>query len=134
MKLWNKRVFYIEDNAANSGVIATLLQLEGAKVGRDTWGTRWYERLRIFTPVDLILLDLNLPNGLSGYDVYEQIRQHHEFDKVPVVIVSANDPEIEMPIARARGLDGYIPKPLSGNFPNLVAHVIKGNKVWGDID
>ena len=89
------------------------------------------EKLHVAMPVDLILLDLALPRGVTGYDVYDCVKADGELANIPVVIVSAADPTIEMPKARDKGLDGYISKPLKyGTFGRTIASILNGQKVW----
>jgi DNA-binding response OmpR family regulator len=63
--------------------------------------------------IDLILLDLAFPRGLSGYDIYDDIQAIQELKAIPIVVVTAADLSVEMPKARQKGLNGFISKPLS---------------------
>ncbi|MFR7992952.1 MAG: response regulator transcription factor [Lachnospiraceae bacterium] len=58
---------------------------------------------------DLLLLDINLPDG-SGLDFCREIRQTSE---VPVLFLTANDTEEDMLDGFAAGCDDYISKPFS---------------------
>ena len=80
------------------------------------------------------MLDLGLPRGLSGYDVFEKIKAEPELADISVVVVTAADPSIEMPIARNKGMQGFISKPLSyANFGKTIAAVLDGQQVWGEL-
>ena len=132
MILKDKRIFYFDDDINNRAVVQTILEQSGAKFAFERWGgPQALTRLREFMPVDLILLDLMFPRGISGYDVYDAIRQDPQFAAIPVVIVSAADPSIEMPRARRKRLDGYISKPIDVfAFPRLLAGFFEGQSVW----
>ena len=132
MLLENRRIFYIEDDLNNRAVVQTILERNGAKFAFERWGdANSLTKLEAFMPVDLILLDLMLPNHVSGYDVYEAIRADSGLRDVPVVIISAADPSIEMPKARRKGIQGYISKPIDVlTFPRLIAHFFEGQSIW----
>jgi CheY-like chemotaxis protein len=130
--LANKRVFYVEDDARNRSVVQILLQHAGAIVEFDRWGfaETAIPKIKGFRP-DLILLDLMLPANVSGYEVYEAIRRISAFDGVPVVFVSASDPEIEIPKAKAHGVNGFISKPINiQTFAQHLISVLDGATVW----
>ncbi len=59
--------------------------------------------------LDLILLDLNLPDG-SGYDLLRRIKDSRN---IPVVIITANDLEIDEVRGLELGAEDYITKPFS---------------------
>ncbi len=59
--------------------------------------------------VSLIILDINLPDG-SGYTFLEEIRRESE---VPVIMLTANDLEIDQVTGFSLGADDYITKPFS---------------------
>lgn len=58
---------------------------------------------------DLILLDINLPDG-NGFDFLRKIRHS---SSVPVIILTANDQEMDEVTGLELGADDYITKPFS---------------------
>ena len=133
--LHNRRIFIVEDNLANRAIEQMILERHGAKTAIERYGTDTLEKLNKFVPVDLIVMDLMLPNGVSGFDVADQIWQHEAFKNVPMVIVSASDPAESMPLARARGFSGFISKPIDfDNFPIQISRIIKGEQIWFEGD
>lgn len=67
------------------------------------------EKLREKKEFSLILLDLNLPDG-SGYDLLREVK---ETGDVPVIILTANDLEIDEVRGLELGAEDYITKPFS---------------------
>lgn len=61
------------------------------------------------TEFDLILLDLNLPDG-SGYDLLKEIKKS---GSTPVIILTANDLEMDEVRGLELGAEDYITKPFS---------------------
>lgn len=58
---------------------------------------------------DMVLLDINLPDG-SGYDFLKEVRQDSQ---IPVLMLTANDLEIDEVTGFSLGADDYITKPFS---------------------
>lgn len=58
---------------------------------------------------DVILLDCNLPD-LSGFDLAERIRK---FSRIPMLMLTARDSEIDEIKALELGIDDYMSKPFS---------------------
>jgi CheY-like chemotaxis protein len=134
MLLQGKRIFVVEDDPSNLAIITTILRRHGASVPFETWGSGAVETLKMCLPIDLILLDLALPRGVSGYDIYDQIKLVPELANIPVVVVTAADPGIEMPKARKKGLNGFISKPLSyTSFGESIEAILNGEQIWGDL-
>jgi CheY-like chemotaxis protein len=131
--LIGKRIFIVEDNASNSTIMRVLLQAVGAIVYNDRFAINTVERIHEAGKIDLILMDLMLSKGQSGYDVFDEIRKDPELAKIPAIIVSASDPALEMNRARDKGFNGYISKPINNQtFARIIASVIEGQTVWGD--
>lgn len=59
---------------------------------------------------DLLILDINLPDG-SGLDLLRQVRS--EGDTTPVILLTANDLELDEVTGLEAGADDYITKPFS---------------------
>ena len=58
---------------------------------------------------DLLILDINLPDG-SGLELLEQVRKTSH---VPVILLTANDLEMDVVTGLESGADDYITKPFS---------------------
>lgn len=58
---------------------------------------------------DLLVLDINLPDG-SGFALCQEIRIH---SKVPVILLTARDMELDIVAGLESGADDYITKPFS---------------------
>jgi len=131
--LSNKRIFIVEDNMANRAIETVILERQGAVVSMDRYGTETLERMIRFAPVHLVVMDLMLQEGVSGFDVAAQIRQHPDFKDVPIVAVSAADPAEVMAKVRAKGFKGFISKPVDyDRFPRQLARVLGGGTVWNE--
>jgi CheY-like chemotaxis protein len=131
MLLKDKRIFIVEDNLSNRAITQMLLEQFGAKTAIDRWGVETLERLRAFMPVNLILMDLMLPGGITGYDVFDRIRAQAEFAAVPIVALSASDPSTAIPLTQERGFAGFISKPIDFHkFPKQILNVLDGEIVW----
>lgn len=60
--------------------------------------------------VSLILLDINLPDG-SGLDLLREIKKN--MPGVPVILLTANDTDMDIVDGLEQGADDYITKPFS---------------------
>ena len=133
MILNGKRIIYIEDDLRNRIMVQTLLEAEGAKTMFERWGTPGTALSVIagYLPVDLILLDLMLGYGYSGYDILHAIRQQPMFQGIPVVMISAADASVEMPKARDLGVASYLSKPIDAPlFAHQIADILAGTSIW----
>ena len=67
------------------------------------------EQILCSTP-SLILLDINLPDG-SGLDFLKEIKKGS--DSIPVILLTANDTDLDIVNGLELGADDYITKPFS---------------------
>jgi CheY-like chemotaxis protein len=131
MILKGKHIFIVEDNLTNRVVFQMSLIVEGAKVDFERWGRDTITQIRGYSHIDLIILDLMLPNGISGYDIFTEIRAHTEFVHVPIVAVSAAETTVAIPKTQAMGFSGFIAKPIDETlFPRQLARLINQEKIW----
>ena len=130
--LKGKRIFYVEDNPGNASVAQVILEQAGAKVMIERYGRdEVLPKLKAFMPIDIILLDLMFPMNVTGYDIFDLIRTDPTFNAIPILAVSASDPEIEVPKLRKRGFVGLVSKPLDlRRFPQQVSSAMQGQTVW----
>jgi two-component system cell cycle response regulator DivK len=130
--LSGKRIFYIEDDVKNRSIAQMILEQSGATVGFERWGKAdAINKLLAFYPVDVILLDLMFPRGVTGYDVFEAIQAEPLLADIPVIAVSASDPALEIPRLKRLGFAGFISKPIDIRlFPQQISHCINGELIW----
>ena len=60
--------------------------------------------------VSLVLLDINLPDG-NGLELLQEIKT--QTPKLPVILLTANDTDMDIVDGLERGADDYITKPFS---------------------
>lgn len=102
------KILIIEDDETlNEGIAMTLEGEETSilQAGSLEEGQSFFEREH----PDLILLDVNLPDG-DGFAFCRELRQKSD---VPVIFLTANDMEIDIVRGLEMGGDDYITKPFS---------------------
>jgi DNA-binding response OmpR family regulator len=72
---------------------------------------------------DVILLDLNLPGSLDGFDVCARLRADPQTKSVPILIISAMDDSGSKTRALEAGANAYYTKPFS---PTALLKEIEG--------
>lgn len=130
MTLRGKNILITEDDTMNRVVYTMILNKVGAHVDFDRWGSDsiWKLEQRSY---DLIILDLMLPHGESGYEIFKKIRQLPEYANVPIVAVSASEPGQAIKETRRLGFDGFIAKPIDKNiFPQQLEKLLEGETIW----
>ncbi|MCA0457739.1 MAG: response regulator [Chloroflexi bacterium] len=131
MILKDKRIFIVEDNMQNRLIFQMALIRQGASVDFERWGRDTLYHLQNMSHIDLIILDLMLADGISGLDLFDQIRQVPKYSALPIIAVSAMDPSIAIPKTRAKGFSGFIAKPIDNIlFPKQLVSILNGEKVW----
>ncbi|MEO7113080.1 MAG: response regulator [Polyangiaceae bacterium] len=118
------RILIIEDADSIRRMIEALVAGRGHAVETANSGARGVE-LAIATPPDLVLLDLNLPGTLDGFQVCERLRSNPTTKTVPIVIISALDDEDSKRRATEAGANAYYTKPFS---PMALLKEIEGRK------
>ena len=129
--LGSKKIFIVEDDTMNMVVYGALLRNTGATVIQDLWTTDSINMMLRKLPIDVILMDLMLRYGNTGYDIFQTIQKYPELRNIPVIAVSAADPGIEIPKARDMGFAGFIGKPINPvKFPEQILSCVQGEPVW----
>lgn len=107
-------VLQVEDDAVYRELTMILLEAAGCtmiQAGTAEEGIR----LAREKPVDLILMDVNLP-GMGGFSAARVLRDDPRTKHVPVVALTSGDvPDEEQQRARAAGFDAYLTKPIEGH-------------------
>lgn len=101
-------IFLIEDDEALAEGISFMLEKEGYETERFSACSDSRRALEQTQP-DLILLDWNLPDG----DGLMLCREISEKWKIPILMITARDMEIDQVMCLESGADDYIAKPFS---------------------
>jgi DNA-binding response OmpR family regulator len=102
-------ILVVDDDADIRELIKHRLELSGYKVAFAADAGTALTLARTAQP-DLILLDLTLPGG-DGFMILERMQHLATLAHVPVIAVSAREPEPNESRARELGAVGYIHKP-----------------------
>lgn len=106
------RLLYIEDNESNLNLVFKIMKshpsytLITARTGKEGLEKAANEK------VDLILLDLNLPD-IYGYEVFDMLKSNKQTEEIPVIAVSANAMPQDIKFALDKGFDNYVTKPFN---------------------
>lgn len=114
-------VLYIEDNPDNMTLVQRALENRGYKLLKARNGLEGLTMAEA-EAVDLILLDINLPD-IDGYEVAQRLRRSEKLalKTVPIIAVTANALKGDAEKALNAGCDVYMSKPI--NIRELWARV-----------
>jgi DNA-binding response OmpR family regulator len=102
------RVLVVEDDEGIRDMLKYNLTAAGFSVQEASDGASGLRTARTARP-DLVLLDLMLP-GMSGFDFCRALRRS---SRVPIIIITAKDSEVDKIVGLELGADDYITKPFS---------------------
>ncbi|WP_431091367.1 response regulator transcription factor [Paenibacillus sp. 8b26] len=101
-------ILIVEDDIALSNGIVLALK-EPNNVFTQTYDIATAKEQLNVTAFDLVILDVNLPDG-NGLDLLTHIRKK---TNIPVIVLTANDMETDVVTGFELGADDYITKPFS---------------------
>lgn len=102
------RVLVVEDDEGIREMLKYNLVAAGFSVVEASDGAAGLRTARTSNP-DLVLLDLMLP-GMSGLDFCRALRRT---SRVPIIMLTAKDAEIDKVVGLELGADDYVTKPFS---------------------
>ena len=115
----NLKILIVEDDQISDKLITKMLQKISQKVLHVRTGTDAVETFRTNPDIDLILMDINLPE----MDGYEAVRQIRECNKDVIIIAQTAYALIgEKEKAIAKGCNNYLSKPID---QSLLKNLIK---------
>jgi two-component system, OmpR family, response regulator len=102
------RILIVEDDRDEAEFLKSFLEGHRyqVEIARDAGQARVAFSMHI---PDFVILDLILPNEVSGFEVCERMKR--ENDGVPVMILSAIDMDDSRDLAMRVGADSYVTKP-----------------------
>jgi len=119
------RVVYVEDDPDMIDLVQVVLGTDQFEIAGAVEGNAGLALMRDETPA-LVLLDLMLP-GMSGWAVYQAMKQDEQLSQIPVIVVTAQN----APIDRILGehiakVQVYITKPFSPKELRTAVYMVLG--------
>lgn len=112
----NKKILVVDDEMPISDIIKFNLLKEGYEVETAFDGEEALKKAYQYQP-DLVLLDVMLPK-LDGFQVCRKIRESF---KMPIIMLTAKEEEVDKVLGFELGADDYITKPFG--MRELIARV-----------
>lgn len=104
-------VLVVDDEESIQKLVAYNFQRAGFAVETASNGQEAYDRLRVdASRYDIVILDWMLP-GMDGMEVCKRLRM--EQVRVPIILLTARDEEVDLVIGLEMGADDYVTKPFS---------------------
>ena len=103
-------ILIVDDQLAIRRIITRILQTEGYELHTASNGQEALELAAKIIP-DVILLDVLMPEGLSGFEVCRRLREMPILNDVPILMVTALDDRESRLEGIKSGADDFIVKP-----------------------
>lgn len=104
-----KTILIIEDDNFLQGLEAKKLEKEGYGVVMASNATEAFSILNSDKKIDLILLDLLLPE-IDGFTILQKVREDEKIKSIPVIVFSNLSEEKDVEKATALGVSEYLVK------------------------
>lgn len=105
----NIKILLVEDDKALAITISNLLRVKGYEVTHAADGAAGIQKAFALLP-DLILCDISM-NEISGYDVFNVLKESSATAMIPFVFLTAKSDLKEIRFGMQLGADDYIVKP-----------------------
>jgi CheY-like chemotaxis protein/signal transduction histidine kinase len=106
-----KKVLIVDDDVRNVFALTSVLEANGMEVVFAENGRDGIEMLRENQDVDLILMDIMMPE-MDGYQTMQAVRQISPFEKLPIISLTAKAMKGDREKSIASGASDYITKPV----------------------
>ena len=106
------RVLVVDDSRAARSLIGRMVRELGFEVVEAAQGREALEQLVAHAPIDLVLVDWNMPE-MDGFEFVVAARADGRFDTVPVVMCTSETEMSQVVRALEAGASEYIMKPFT---------------------
>lgn len=119
------RTLHVEDNAEVRSIVKYFLrkkriQVDAAETGQDAIRQAKEERY------DVIIMDVNLGEGMDGIETTRRLRSLADYKDVPIIAVTANLTTNIREHCLEAGMDAFLPKPFQKeDLLNTIRHVME---------
>ena len=109
--LQGRTVLIVDDDVRNVFALTSVLEGRGMSVLFAENGREGIEALEANPGVDLVLMDVMMPE-MDGYETTQAIRLLPEFEKLPIIALTAKAMKGDRERSIAAGASDYITKPV----------------------
>ena len=102
-------ILIVEDSPSELELMSHYLQESGYKVVKANGAKQAIEKIKTEEP-SVIITDLVMP-GMSGFELCRYLKKNPETQRVPIVICSSKNQEIDRLWAMRQGAQAYVTKP-----------------------
>lgn len=115
-----QKILIVDDSATIRKMVRASLQDRDYEFLEASTGLEAIEQLAI-ARVHLVVLDLNMPD-MHGIDVLKFVRRHHQYEHLPVVVLTTRGDESSRQTAEDAGASTYLTKPFA---PQMLATTVR---------
>ncbi|MDP3444000.1 MAG: response regulator, partial [Ignavibacteria bacterium] len=105
----NKRILYVEDDELSREVVKRFL-LKTCEIEIADNASEAIEKVKSQI-YDAILMDINLKGSKNGVDLMQEIRKHSNYEKIPIIALTAYASQDDKVKFLSQGFTQYISKP-----------------------
>ena len=110
--LKGKTVLIVDDDMRNIYSITNVLEEEGMECLTASNGKVAIDELRNNHDIDIVLMDIMMPE-MDGYEAVKEIRRIHRLEKLPIIALTAKAMKGDREKSLEAGMSDYISKPVN---------------------
>lgn len=118
----NATILIADDSITNSLLIKGILESEGFKNAQAVHNGRDALKIIKQASFDAIILDIKMPNNITGIDILKQLKSNINTQNIPIIIISANNNQQEIEMCYKLGIYSYLHKPLNIQMFTEIIH------------
>nr|WP_295614278.1 response regulator [Chamaesiphon sp. GL140_3_metabinner_50] len=103
-------ILVIDDSINVRRFLAAMLEKEGYQVEQASDGRDAVDKLLGGLVVQAAICDIEMPR-LDGYGVLEALRSHHDFEELPILMLTSRNSDKHRLLAMNLGASAYFSKP-----------------------
>lgn len=107
----NKVIMVADDDIRNVFALTSALEQKGARIVIARDGEEAVRKLKEELHVDMVLMDIMMP-VMNGYEAMTAIRQNKEFEKLPIIALTAKAMKDDRDLCLNAGANDYLAKPV----------------------
>lgn len=109
--LINKKILIVDDDMRNVFSLSSAFEEEGMEVVIARNGMEGIKKLRENSRMDLIIMDVMMPE-MDGYTAMKEIRKQNKFKDIPIIAITAKAMKDDREKCIEAGANDYLTKPV----------------------